>query len=94
MHSLLLPRFINDVGVCVYQNVVPYYMYFCFLEQSLALGYTTDDDFAGFDSFDDQEDYLASVDIRELEEIASIGSESVGNIDWDAVDKMIEDVQF
>ena len=61
--------------------------------QSLARGYTTDEDFAGLDSLDEQDDYLASVDVRELEDIASIGSESISNIDWAAVDKMIADVQ-
>ncbi|XP_072017991.1 uncharacterized protein [Amphiura filiformis] len=61
--------------------------------ESLARGYTTDEDFDALDTLDDQDDYLASVDVRELEEIASIGSESISNIDWAAVDQMIADVR-
>ncbi|XP_063962942.1 uncharacterized protein LOC129271865 [Lytechinus pictus] len=39
-------------------------------------------------------DYAASVDVRELEEIASIGSGSImSNIDWDAIDEMIQTVK-
>ena len=38
-------------------------------------------------------DYTASVDIRQLEDIASVSSGSVMSIDWGAVEKMIADVQ-
>ncbi|XP_022102851.1 uncharacterized protein LOC110985804 [Acanthaster planci] len=54
-------------------------------------GRSTDDDIsiAGLE----YDDYAVSVDIKELEEIASVSSGSVlSNIDWGAVDRMIADV--
>ena len=53
--------------------------------------YGTDDDVSleGMDF----NDYTASVDVKQLQDIASVSSGSVmSNIDWGAVDRMIADV--
>lgn len=36
-----------------------------------------------------QDNYLSSVDIKELENMASIGSASSFSIDWDGVEDMV-----
>ncbi|XP_077981411.1 uncharacterized protein LOC144436484 [Glandiceps talaboti] len=42
----------------------------------------------------DGDDYTSAVDIRQLEEIASVGSESIiSDIDWSAIEKMVADVK-
>ncbi|XP_038068075.1 uncharacterized protein LOC119737657 [Patiria miniata] len=56
------------------------------------VGAVTDDD-VSIEGLE-YDDYTTSVNIRELEEIASVSSGSVlSNIDWGAVDKMIADVR-
>ncbi|XP_071954067.1 uncharacterized protein [Antedon mediterranea] len=59
----------------------------------LTSGYPSDDDLAGLYLDDEFSDYTTSVNIRELEEIASVNSGSFVSIEWDAIDKMIADVK-
>ncbi|XP_033125642.1 uncharacterized protein LOC117123743 isoform X3 [Anneissia japonica] len=55
--------------------------------------YPSDDELGDVNLDDQYSEYTLSVNIKELEEIASVGSGSILSFEWDAIDKMVAGVK-